>query len=202
MAVADVDPDADPMSGLGTCTPEEVEAPAASGQLSAMQRGCIELALAKVDPATRDRLSLALVANALALGDTATWSDLAVRHLSEIDPTNPSLSYRLALYRYEQGDADSAFRYADQAIANRAQWSLEDYASKTYAAYKLKAAAAQKLWQAVEARRADGKADDTDARLARERTGLAARAWHDYAEESGLDATQPLALCTLADIDC
>ncbi len=202
VAVADVAPASDPMAGLGTCEPDEVEDPAARGQLTAMQRGCIELALPKVDPAARDRLSLALIANALAQGDTETWADLVVRHLSEIDATNPSLSYRLALYRYEQGDANGAYRYADQALANRAQWSLEDYANKTYAAHKLKSAAAQALWQAVEKQRADGKADTLDAQRAKERTGLSARAWHAYAREAGLDAMPAATLCRLAETDC
>jgi hypothetical protein len=167
-----------------------------------MQRGCIELALPKVDPATRDRLSLALIANALAQGDITTWSDMVVRHLSEIDPTNPSLAYRLALHRYERGDVDSAYRYADQALANRAQWSLEDYADKTFAAHKLRAAAAQAQWKAVEVRRADGDADPLDARRAKDKTGLAARAWHAYATEAGLDTLQAATLCRLAEIDC
>lgn len=203
MAVADVTlSDDDPTLGMGTCTPEEVEGPANKGELSAMQRGCIELALPKSDPATLDRLSLALVANALAQGDTATWSDLVVRHLSEIDPTNPSLAYRLALFRYERGNADEAYRYADQALANRAQWSLGDYAEKTYAAHKLRAASAQAQWKAVEVRRADGAADTSDARRAKDKTGLAARAWHAYATESGLDAMQAATLCRLAEIDC
>ncbi len=192
----------DPTLGMGTCTPEEVEGPASRGELSAMQRGCIELSLPKSDPATLDRLSLALVANALAQGDTATWSDLVVRHLSEIDPTNPSLAYRLALFRYEGGNVEEAYRYADQALANRAQWSLGDYTEKTYAAHKLRAASAQALWKAVEVRRADGSADPSDARRAKDKTGLAARAWHAYATKSGLDAMQAATLCRLAEIDC
>lgn len=193
---------ADPLDGLGTCTPEEVEGAAIVGQLTAIQRGCMELALPKADPASRDRLSLALIANAMAQGDTESWADLVVRHLTEIDATNPSLSYRLAMHRYEQGDALAAYRYSDQALANRAQFTLDVYADKTYAAHKLRTAAAQAMWKAVEAERAAGRADADDARRAKERTGLAARAWLGFANESGKDGRAATTLCRMADTEC
>ena len=154
------------------------------------------------DPGDRDRLSLALIANAFAQGDMDSWSDLVARHLTEVDATNPTLAYRYALHRMEQGDAPAAYRYADQALANRAQWTIDQYDAKTFAAHKLHAAAAQSWWRSVEAQRAAGEANSVDSAQARERTGIAARAWHDFAESSGMDTSVPQKICELADTDC
>jgi hypothetical protein len=162
----------------------------------------MELSLGSASPDDRDRLSLALIANSHAQGDTDSWADLVGRHLTEIDATNPSLAYRYSLHHLERGDAWAAYRYADQALANRAQWPIDQYESKTNAAHKLRAGAAQALWQATEADRAEGRADDADAAKAQERTGLAARAWHEFAEEAGLDTATPAALCELAEFEC
>ena len=195
-------PTSNPLEGLGSCDPDEVEPLARQGQLTALQRGCMELSMGSADPDTRDRLSLALIANAAAQGDTASWADLIDRHLNEIDATNPTLAYRYALHRMEQGDPVAAFRLSEQALANRAQWTIDLYDAKTYAAHKLHAAAAQAWWRSVEAQREAGEADSADASKARERTGIAARAWHDFAVEASMDATMPAALCELADTDC
>ncbi len=195
-------PSSDPLSGLGTCAPDEVEEAARAGELTAVQRGCMELSLGTASPDERDRLSLALIANSYAQGDMDSWADLVARHLGEIDATNPSLAYRYAMHELEQGRVTSAYRYSDLALANRAQWTIDNYDTKTYAAHKLRAAAAQAVWREAEAARAEGTADATDTARAKEQTGLAARAWHDFAVEAGMDADTPASLCVLSDFEC
>ena len=170
-----------------------VEPLAQIGALEAQQRGCMELAIATADPTVRHRLSLALIANAVAMSDPS-WIGLVERHLETIDPGDANLALRLAHHELQFGDATRALRWAESALAHRAAWSPRDYEERTWSAYQVRAAAAQRRWQQLAATDADP--DDVEA--ARLHTVRAASDWQSYARLVERKGTVANRLCQIA----
>lgn len=181
------------------CPPDAVEPLADIGALTPLHRACIEVELGTSgDPVLRNRLSLALIANAKAQSDDS-WTGLVERHLSEIDPGNPSLALRLGLHAFEQHDPAEASDWAAHALEHRAAWPPGLYEERTWAAYQLAAAAAQQRWRTLEE---SGEATEEALEAARQQTAEAASAWAEYAAHTERKGTTASRLCRVARIEC
>lgn len=180
------------------CPPEAVATDAQIGALTGAQLACAEIAIGTSENrALRNQLSLALIANALALGD-ASWVGLVERHLHEIDPANPSLALRLALYHHEQGSPEEAQRWSASALEHRSDWPPAMYEDRTWLAHQVHTSSVQARWVAMDR---EGQPRSRVAE-AREDVVRAAREWAEYARHVGRRDAIPVRICEAAGGDC
>ncbi|MBN1335793.1 MAG: hypothetical protein JXB39_07510 [Deltaproteobacteria bacterium] len=180
-----------------------LESSALMGQLSGGQRSCLEDRLASAGRQTeKDKVSRVLLNDAEARGDKATWARLMKRHLEEIDRSDPDLCFKYAIYlsRLDVGRANGVIRWADYALENKANWKGATYVSRVAALLKLKAEAANRIWQAAEEAYVESRTEENEAKATRYRntTKAYAREWLDYARVSGQDTKNAMALCVSA----
>lgn len=173
------------------------------GRLSDEQVACLEAGFADAERQTdKKKISLLLIVNANGKGDKRAWEMLIRRHLEEIDQSDPDLCYQYAahLARKGPGRAQSVIHWSEVALENRTRWVGETYKSRVYALYKLRAVAANTLWQQAEERHAAAPSGETEGAVeeTRGRTKTYAREWYEYAKEAGKDTTTPLQLCISA----
>ena len=176
-----------------------LEAPAMMGQLGVSRRKCIEGRLSSASQTTKNKLSRVLIIDAEARGDRADWERLMKRHLEDIDRSDPDLCFKYAIHlsRGGAGRAHGVIRWADYALENKQQWSGNTYKKRVYALYKLRAQAANKLWESAEKKYVEERNDANEGKVAKYR-GLTkdySREWLDYARASSQDQKAPLALC-------
>jgi hypothetical protein len=124
------------------------------------------------------------------------------RHLEDIDRSDPNLcmKYAVHLSRGGVGRAHGVIRWADYALENKQVWSGATYTKNVDSLYKLRAQAANRLWQDAEAKFVAERNEANEGAAAKYR-GTAkdyAREWLDYARASGGDIKQPMALCVSA----
>jgi len=192
-----------PVSALDPdCLPDDLEVVAAKGELSEAQVACLEASLDKAESSfDQDRLSLVLVADAHARSDVALWETRVVRHIEEIDDSNPGLALRYAMHIWlaEEPDAAGTLRWADVALANRAAWTGDVYNDRVYSAFKLRCAASQRLWREAEDAKGESAEDEKSSMASRQRklTRTCAVDWYEFAAAAGLDVSTPQQLCKL-----
>ena len=120
------------------------------GELGTPRRECLERRLASAKAQTDKRkISLVLLADAEARQDQKDWSRLMKRHLEHIDRSDPNMCFKYAAYlsRKGAGSAYGVIRWADYALENKQKWSGNTYKKYVYGLYRLRAQAANKLWQ-------------------------------------------------------
>lgn len=180
-----------------------LEVPAMMGQLGAGVRSCLEKSLASAGSQTsKDKISRVLIADAEARGDQSSWEGLMKRHLQDIDRSDPNLCFKYALH-LSRGGSSRAFgviRWADYALENKQQWSGATYTKNVNGLYKIRAQAANKLWQSAEQKLVDDRSDENEAASEKYRgqTKDYAREWLDYARASGQEISTAMALCVSA----
>ena len=125
-----------------------------------------------------------LLADAWHKGDRAGWERLVRRHLDDIDPADPDISYKYANYLVRLGPdrARSAYRWANVALENRTVWTGATYTTRVSSLYKIRAASAQHMWRSALSAPGGGTAE---ADRYRDLTRVAAREWLEYAREVG-----------------
>lgn len=174
------------------------------GELGTPRRECLERRLASAKAQTDKRkVSLVLLADAEARQDQKDWSRLMKRHLEHIDRSDPNMCFKYAAYlsRKGAGSAYGVIRWADYALENKQKWSGNTYKKYVYGLYRLRAQAANKLWQhnaekyAKDSKNEKAKAD---AELYRGKAKDFSREWLDYARASGQSTKNPMALCVSA----
>ena len=190
---------------LATCDSlPQLEVGAASGGLSAGVVRCLEGRLKTERLQTnKNKLSRLLMANAEAAGDTTSWERLIARHLDEIDRSDPNLCLRYSVFLHKTGDpenAEEAIRWADYSLENKQVWEGDEYVKRVNAIYRLRAEAAQRLWQDAEDRYRREPTPEIDAQTLEYR-GLSkdyAREWLDYARAARQPTDTAYNLCTSA----
>ncbi|MBT3218020.1 MAG: hypothetical protein HN348_02935 [Proteobacteria bacterium] len=180
-----------------------LEPAAMLGKLNKGQEVCLEESLKTAAKQTeKEKISLLLMSNAYSKGDKPSWEKLVARHLDEIDQSNPDLCYKYALHLSRKGASKSyaVIRWADVALENRTVWTGDTYTSRVYSLYKLKAASAQRLWQAAEKTHANSPTDQTKTKVteSRDMTKVYSREWYEYAKVAGKDTNTALQLCMSA----
>ena len=182
-----------------------LEGPAMMGELGTTRRECLERRLASATSQTDKRkLSLVLLVDAEARQDVQAWAGLMQRHLEQIDHSDPNMCYKFAAYlsRKGVGSADAVIRWSDHALENKQEWSGHTYKKYVYGLYRLRAQAANELWQQAEAgsSSSDGQTQAAAA-SSRGKAQTYARDWLDYARESGQSTKSAMALCVSAATD-
>ena len=196
-------PDPEP-AGPVTCDDlVRLESAALIGRLTDEQVACLEASFADVGRQTeKKKISLLLIANANGKGDKRAWEGLVRRHLDEIDQSDPDICFAYAQYlaRKGPGRAEQVIRWSEVALENRTRWVGETYKSRVYNLYKLRAAAANTLWERASATNAEAQTDESEAAVERTRGRLKtyAREWYEYAKDAGKDTTIPRQLCISA----
>ncbi len=181
-----------------------LEPQAMVGGLSGATVSCLE---ARVDndsvQTTRDKVSRILILNAEGKGNRADWERLVKRHLEDIDRSDPDLCFRYALQLSREGSGRSlgVIRWADTALENKHRWEGATYKKRVFDLYRLRAEAANKLWQAAEKEYTTGEHTAENEAKSEKYRGMAkdhAREWLDYAAASQQDTKNALALCVSA----
>lgn len=179
----------------------KLEPAAMMGQLRTGQAKCLEGRVGgESQQTTKDKVSRLLIANAENKGDKGEWERLIKRHLEDIDRSDPDLCFKYALHLSRGGvsRAQGVIRWADYALDNKSKWSGTTYKQRVFNLYKLRAEAANKLWQDADEDYAKGeRTDEKEAKAAKFR-GQAkdfSREWLDYAKVSGQDTKTAMALC-------
>jgi len=195
-AVAEVKP-----AGPVTCDNlVTLEPKAMMGQLSKPEKGCLEGAFeAAAKQTEKDKISRVLIANANAT-DRAEWARLLERHLNEVDQSDPNMSYSYASYLAKVGRNQSAIRWADVALERKDAWTGSTYTSRVYGLYKLRAEAANTIWETSEKKLASSptEADRKKADDARQQVKTFSREWYDYAKAAKRDTSAAEKLCISA----
>ena len=124
------------------------------------------------------------------------------RHLETIDRSDPNMCFKYALHLSRGGAsrAPGVIRWADYALENKQQWSGVPYTKNVFGLYKIRAQAANKLWEAAEQKLVDNRSDANEAAAEKYRgeTKDYAREWLDYAKVSSQDTSAAMALCVSA----
>ncbi len=179
-----------------------LESPAMMGNLGVGQRKCLEGKIAENSQTSKNKISRLLIMDAEARGDRADWERLMKRHLQDIDRSDPNLCFKYAIHLSRGGPsrAHGVIKWADYALENKQSWSGNTYKKNVNALYKLRAQAANKLWQSAEAKYVEDRTDENEASAQRYRdmTKNYAREWLDYARASGQSTKGPLSLCVSA----
>jgi hypothetical protein len=173
------------------------------GVFSAGQLQCLEERYAaEVKQTSKGKVSRILMANAWGAEKVGEWEKLVLRHLNEVDQSDPELCFKYARTLSKKGvsRANEVIRWADVADQNRTYWTGDRYTSRVYGLHKMRTAAAQSLWQAAEGAHTSAPTSDTKANVesARTRTKVASREWYEYAKVAGKDVTLALAVCESA----
>jgi hypothetical protein len=179
----------------------KLEPAAMMGSLSAGQTKCLDGRIGtEAQQTTKDKISRLLISNAEMKGDKGEWERLVKRHLEDIDRSDPDLcfKYALQLSRGGVGRAQGVIRWADYALDNKAKWSGTTYKTRVFNLYKLRAEAANKLWQDAEQEFMTKEHSEENEAKAGKYRGTAkdyAREWLDYAKASEQDTKTAMALC-------
>lgn len=181
----------------------KLEPSALMGQLTESQIRCLDDALKVAERQTvKDKINRVLLKDAWAKGDEHRWEAIAMRHVTEINRSDPDMCYKLASYLVYRGPErmDEAMKWADTALENRSLWEGDEYVKRVYTLYKYKTMAAEKKWTYLEQEYSQHPSEELglEAQEARNNTKTAAREWLDYARESGRDETLPKQFCVSA----
>jgi hypothetical protein len=192
---------------VGTSGPQEecddlfhLEPLAMMGAISDGQAQCLEERYAADEtPNVQAKVSHLLLANAWGAQRESDWEKLALRHLSEIGQSDPEICFKYAQTLSKQGDsrANEVIRWVEVADQNQSYWTGKKHTSRVYGLHRMRTAATQSLWQAADGAHTTAPTSETEAHLdsARARTKLASRAWYEFAQATGQDATLALAVC-------
>jgi hypothetical protein len=173
------------------------------GELSDGQKGCLQKRMSTASQQTeKKKISLVLIMDAEAGGESKAWEQLMANHLENLDRSDPNMCFKYAIHlsRKGAGHAHGVIRWADYALENKQSWSGATYKKNVYGLFQLRAQAANKLWEAASK---DYTTDNTDEskQKAEKYRGLAkdySREWLDYARASEQSTKSPMALCVSA----
>ena len=158
----------EPAAMLGRLTPDQIQE----------LRDALEV---ETNDVMRDRVSRILMVHHWSSGDYGSWEILTQRHLNDIDASDPDVSYKLSLHLSRKGPdrAREVIKWAEVALEHHAAWSGSTKSSRVYNLHKLRAAAAQQLWQQAEKHKTE------DIATTRHLTKMMAIEWHEHIKKSG-----------------
>ena len=147
---------------------------------------------------TKDKISRVLLVNAYAYS-TKYWAQLVRRHLDEVDRSDPDIAYLYAFYLFntDRSSASEVIKWTEVGLERRDIWVGDVYVSRVYGLMKLRALAANVLWQQAEDRRAQGTNGENIDQL-RNDVKTYAREWLDFAKVAGRDTRESAQLCLSA----
>ena len=183
----------------GCSTMATLEPKAMMGRLSTGDVSCLESRISKSRRITeQDRLSRVLMAHAFASGN-GKHGDYLLRHLEEIDRSDPDLAYKYAYDLHKKGVVRSrgVVRWSEVALERKARWPESVYSRRVYTTLKIRAIAAQRLWEQAESQYVASNSDkaNTNRKKYRNLTKTFSREWLEYAKAAKRDHHTALTLC-------
>jgi hypothetical protein len=172
------------------------------GALSAGHSVCLEERITSEPSQTkRNKISRVLLINAES-SKNGEWARLMRRHLEEIDRSDPDLCFKYALHLSKNRGTSSAFgviKWSDYALERKSRWSGPTYTKRVYDLLKLRAHAANKLWERAneDLLNAGANREELAAKeeRARGRAKSMAREWLDFARAASQNNSEAMALC-------
>lgn len=180
-----------------------LEARSIVGRLTDDQLSCLRARLATAPrQTTRSRISRALLADAWAKGDTDRWEAAVVRHLEEIDRSDPTLSLILAtwLAAKESGRFEEAIRWAEVARENAHEWEGELRVERMSSLHRIDTMAASALWLEAEAVALESPTEqaELEAGYWRDQTKNLAREWLQFLHDTDQNPQEAFETCLSA----
>ncbi len=180
-----------------------VERPAMLGKLSDAEVQCLEWRYGHFDlPTHRDKASRILMANAYGKGDMPEWKRLTMRHIDEVDDSDPNLSFKLAqvFAREEEHAPTEVIRWSTLSLLHRGAWDPDDYTSRVPQLHAMRVKSAKQIWEQATAAH---KKTPTPTTEAAEQSSAASvrefsREWVLHCKRAHSDAKEPLAICRSA----
>ena len=180
----------------------QLEGAALLGALSEAHLACLETRIGSESSQTeKNKISRVLLVNAEA-SSNGDWPRLMRRHLEDIDRSDPDMCLKYALHLSKKRGTSSAhgvIRWADNALERKSRWSGPTYTRRVYDLHKLRAHAANRLWQRANEDLLNAGADREE--LAGKEEGSRARAkslareWLDFARATSQNTSEAMALC-------
>ena len=182
---------------------EEVEDTAMLGMLETAQKECLENKIKSAeDRATKQKISKILIMNAQQSKDYAQWEQYVHRHLKKFDQSDANMCMGFSIFMFKKKRYGDSILWAEKSLEHRQNLSSgSDFKKKVYNLHKIRTMAANSLWKTAEANRASRTEDDLRNQKitqSQKRTKTFARAWLDYAKESGQSTSLPLQICVSA----
>jgi len=150
----------------------------------------------------KNTVSRLLMADAWNRGDRSKWEQLVVRHLEEVDQSDPDLCYKYATQLSRKGPsrARGVIRWSGVALENKTRWIGDQYTRNVYQLYKLRTAASMNLWAVAQSGHTTNpdEASLAKSEKARNQAKVMAREWYDYSKQAGKDPTKALQACISA----
>jgi hypothetical protein len=138
------------------------------------------------------------MAHAFASGN-GKHGDYLLRHLEEIDRSDPDLAYKYAYDLHKKGVVRSrgVVRWSEVALERKARWPESVYSRRVYTTLKIRAIAAQRLWEQAESQYVASNSDkaNTNRKKYRNLTKTFSREWLEYAKAAKRDHHTALTLC-------
>jgi hypothetical protein len=180
----------------------QLEGVALLGALSPAHSACMEHRIeTESSQTTKNKISRVLLINA-ETSKNGEWPRLMKRHLTEINQSDPDMCLKYALHLSRRKGASSShgvIKWSELALERKSQWSGPTFTKRVYDLHKLRAHAANKLWQrtnedllnAGSNREAlAGKEEKSRGRA----KGLA-REWLDFARAASQNTSEAMSLC-------
>ena len=180
----------------------QLEGAALLGALSDGHRACLEDRItSEASQTQKNKISRVLLVNAEASGN-GDWSRLMRRHLEDIDRSDPDMCLKYALHLSKSRGTSSAhgvIRWADNALERKSRWSGPTYTRRVYDLHKLRAHAANRLWQRANEDLLNAGASREELagkeEASRARAKSLAREWLDFARATSQNTSEAMALC-------
>jgi hypothetical protein len=170
---------------------------ASRGALSEAEKACLEDSYGRADSLTaKDKISRVLMVNGYAYS-TSYWAGLVVRHLEEVDRSDPDIAYLYAhhLFNTDPANAEQAIAWAGVGLERKDAWKGAVHVSRVYGLMQLRAVAAVELWRIHEEAVLTGLGDHKGVELRRNNAKTYAREWVDFARASGKTTEYAVAVC-------
>jgi hypothetical protein len=122
--------------------------------------------------------------------------------LSEIDQSDPDMCFKYALHLSNKRGTSSAYgviKWSEVALERKTRWSGPTFTKRVYDLHKLRAHAANKLWQRSNEDLLNAGANREELAAKEERSrgrakGLA-REWLDFARAASQNTSEAMSLC-------
>jgi hypothetical protein len=181
-------------------TPDQLvhlESQATRGGLLRRDIDCLETGYSSATVmTTKNKISRVLMVNAYAR-DSTLWSRLALRHLQEVDQSDPNIAFLYAyhLYNRKEGALEDIIEWSEVALERKHEWKGDVHVARVTSLLRLRAiAAADILIKASN----EGSTDEMAQNAlfeSRNRTKTLSREWMDYAKAAGNDFSEAYELC-------
>jgi len=158
-------------------TAERLQAAAEDGNLSAMQRGCLEGVVDFAHPHQRAASEL-LITDADAAGDRARWALAVAHHLDHVDSTDPQLHFSYARFLFASHRSEELIDFTARALRHAAEWAEPEL---VVGLHRLRTTAAVQRW--------------TETTIGEERVHSFAAAWVRASAETGRTDTTAVQVC-------